>query len=149
MSVLLGLGLASTAFQMMGQLESLQNQKELAKFNIRESKIQAKTSRDLFNITFPNLVKQQVSNRGMQATQIAKRGVAVGQGSALSFLSEQARMDGLNQTLSKFQHDLEQRSFKVEQLLGKRTVKQLKSEKLFTLLGGATQAGGIVATGGQ
>ncbi len=88
MSVLLGLGLASTAFQMMGQIESLRNQKELAKFNIRESKIQAKTSRDLFNITFPNLVKQQVSNRGMQATQIAKRGVAVGQGSALSFLSE-------------------------------------------------------------
>ena len=130
------LPLLSSLFQTAGSLQSLENQRELSIFHTKEVKKQAQVSKSLFNITFPQMAKEQVANRGMQATQFAKAGVDVGSGSPLAFLSEQARVDQLNQNLAKYQQQLDQRGFTVQKKLSKRDTSQLRTEQFFTLAGG-------------
>ena len=146
MSVVAGLALAGVAFQTVGALAAAQEKKSLNRIHQREVEFQAKTEQDLFNFfTLPNLKQQQRARRGSQATQIAKGGVDVGSGSALAFLSEQARVDSLNQSLAIFQQNLKQRSFQVEQALTKRSSQQVSQEAALTAVGGGIEAGGIAA----
>ena len=147
-AVMAGLALAGAAFQTVGALAALEEKKQLARLHKREIDFQAKTSDDLFNFSFPNLVRQQRFRRGEQASQLAKRGVAF-EGSALAQLSEQARIDSVNQSLTQFQHALNQRSFKIEGMLTNRSIRQAKTEQAFTLASGIISGtSGVLGAGG-
>ena len=139
MAVITTLALLGAGFQTLGRAQSLRDQEQLNILNLSELGIQKEQSAQLFNITLPNLIKQQRATSGMQATQLAKGGVDVGSGSALAFLSEQARVDQVNVNLATWQQQVQQRNLDVERKLTKRAGKQLRREQVFNILGGGTQ----------
>jgi len=142
------LSLIGTGIETAGQLLALQNQRDLAKFHKNEVQNQARASANIFNIQFPILKQEQRARRGIQATQIAKGGVSVDQGSPLAVLSEQARLDSLSAGLAQYQQNLDQVAFKNEITQTKTARKQLKTQMAFTLASGVLRVAGGAASAG-
>jgi hypothetical protein len=138
MAIAAALSLIGTGLQTAGALREQQNQKDLAKFHKKESQNQSRASANIFNIRFPQIQQQFRAARGVQATQIAKGGVSVDQGSPLQQMSEQVRLDTLNLSLEQYQQNLEQAALKNDRVLTNEAQKQIKRNMVFTLAAGLT-----------
>ena len=147
MAIAVALSLIGTGLETFGKLEALKNQRDLAQFHKNEVQNQARASANIFNIQFPILKQEQRARRGIQATQIAKGGVSVDQGSPLAVLSEQARLDSLSAGLAQYQQNLDQVAFKNEISQTKTARKQLKNQMAFTLASGVLKGVGGAAGG--
>ena len=140
MAIAASLSLIGTGLETAGLLSEQQTEIDLAKFHKKESQNQARASANIFNIQFPILKQEQRARRGIQATQIAKGGVSVDQGSPLAVLSEQARLDSLSASLAQYQQNLDQAALKNDRILTSKAQKQIKQNMFFTLAAGLTGA---------
>ena len=148
MAIVAALSLIGTGIETAGLLSEQQTEIDLAKFHKKESQNQAKASANIFNIRFPQIQQQFRAARGIQATQIAKGGVSVDQGSPLQVISEQARLDSISASLATYQQALDQAAFKNEITLTKASRKQLKNQMAFTLASGVLKVAGGAASAG-
>ncbi len=137
MAIMAGLALAGAAVQTIGALAALQAKKQEARLRERELKFQAQAEQDLFDFTFPFIQRQQAAQRGLQASQFAKKGVAF-EGSVLAFLGEQAAQHSRSNSLAIHQQLLNQRALRFDQKLARRAGRQASREQIFTVLAGIT-----------
>ena len=148
--ILGALSLVGSAFQTIGDIYTLEDQRQLSLFNRKETKKQAQASSELFNqFTLPTLEKQQAQRRGYQVTQFAKAGVDTGSGgSVLAFMSEQARQDQREINVARWQQQLEQRNYRVQADLAKRDARIARVNQVLTGVGGAFRGAGAYQAGG-
>jgi len=139
-----GMALAGAGISIIGQFAKAEEEKRQARLAKQEAEWQAKTSQDLFDLTFPNYVQQQRAEMGALATGYAKGGVAVESVSVLANLSEQARVHSLDQALKMFEKDAQVRGFRIEADEAKRSIGTINRNLILgiagSVVGGATDA---------
>lgn len=143
---LAALALTGIGLSTLGNLQETQNEIELAKLHNDEVQFQMKADRNIFNIVFPQIQAQQRAHIGQLASESAKGGVDVGSGSALTRISEQARINSLSNSLAIYKQQLKQRGFKVERQLNKRNKEQLQRSRFFTLASGGVEGATALKT---
>ena len=138
MPIFTALALIGAGVSVAGSLSGQEEERKQAKFHDEELELQAEANQNIFDVTFPNLIQRNRAGRGLLASSIAKGNVAVGEGSAVTQLSEQARVDSLNESLTLYQHQLQQRGIDVERKLTDRGRDQIRTNQFFTLASGVT-----------
>ena len=149
MAIFTALALLGAGLSTAGSLSKQQEERKQAKFHDQELQFQAEANQNIFNVTFQNLQQQNRAGRGLLASSIAKSGVAF-EASAVTQLSEQARIHSLNESLFLYQHQLQQRGIQVERDLTQRARGQIRTNQFFTLGSGVVQGfTGAVQAGGR
>ena len=142
--IMAGMALAGAGISILGQMSKAQEEKRQARLHKQKLEFEARTSKALFDLNFPILQQQQRANRGEMATHAAKGNVAVESMSVVALLSEQARIDSVNQSLAKFQQAAEQQGLAFEKSETKESIRRANLNLILgvagSLVGGASEA---------
>ncbi len=146
MAIMAALALAGIGVNLAEEFAAAKEAKFQSRLHRQELAQQARISRSMFDLNFPNLVQQQRANRGQIATHAAKGNVAGESVSVLALLSEQARVDSVNQSLAIFQQHIDQQGFAFGRKQAKRDIKHTKQNLVFQALKSGVKAGSILAS---
>ena len=136
MAIMAALALAGVVMNVLGEAEANQEKKYQAYIHKRANEFQRQISSQMFAVEYPRLVQQQRAELGTLATGYAKGGVAGESASVLASLNEQVRVHSMNRSIAKYQQNLEQRGFDLEDSLTKRAINQLSANQGFILASG-------------
>lgn len=134
----------------IGGIQSATNatiQARVAGLNAAESRLQKSLSLQNAAVDRTFLIRQQKTQRGQQAGQFAKGGVALEEGSALKFLVQQARIDRFNVSRFDYQTAVTARNFEIQAQQADFQRKVAKVNRTFAIASTAFSAGSFVAGG--
>jgi len=142
MALFTALAVASTATNLLGQIQQRQADKEVNKFNQRELFRKARLTQLLAQEDVDIARQAQASQRGQTLVDFANRGVRIDAGTPLDVLTAQLRVDEFNNSRTLFAADLQARDLRQQAEVVQFQGRAQKQQSNLSMFGGLLSGGG-------